>query len=404
MTVVTLTATECQAKLETLASIDPDILAKTTVRELRELVRGVVTSVSKLNKTELLDHIADRTAAIREANRIALETAAIGAAQLKERNAELEAAKLSPANTEGYRNALGIESFLDTIETVKTTLDAVARKNEGFDHLCDAVDNVALKYCFEQSIAYQPTTRKSNNTELFKALDIWFKNLQGGAVDDDIKTTIARFKSKVGAINYDANKVISKEYRDSMKPRIDGLKDIAAQPLIDRAIMELENLSDYRNVAIAIAIVTGRRMAEIMAVGRFELSYKEGYLHFSGQSKTRGSTVANSTEIFDIPVLADPAIILKGIWYLEEGGYRLETTDDVNKKYSKSLSRKMVEWSEFAGVQMEFKSLRALYGSVCFQRFAVHPKKESSYLSEILGHGEKDITTSFSYMIWNVID
>ena len=83
MTVTTLTATEKQDKLEILAAIDSDILTSTTVKELRELVRGVVTNVAKLNKSELLDHIADRTAPIREAKRIALEVAALEVARPK---------------------------------------------------------------------------------------------------------------------------------------------------------------------------------------------------------------------------------------------------------------------------------------------------------------------------------
>ena len=406
MSTTTLTAPERQAKLETLATFDRITLDGSTVKELRELARGVVTNMTKLNKVEFVDHITDLTADIREANRIALEVAALEVAETRERNMELEAANLTPATPEGYRVALGIEGTNDTIETVKTELDYVARTASDREQLIELVDNIAFKYCFEQRVSYQPTTRKSNATKMYKALDIWLESLSGNHADDDRKTAVVRFKKMMGTLYYQQNIDIAVSYKAKVKTRIDGRRDISAQPLIDRAISELENLSDHRNVAIALAIVTGRRMAEILAVGRFELSSTEGHLLFTGQSKTRGSTAGNSTEVFDIPVLAEPELILKAIEYLDNDSdkYRLETTEEVNKKYSKSLSRKMVEWSTFAGVTMEFKSLRALYASVCFERLATDTDNENSYFASILGHGEKDITTAFSYMVWNIID
>ena len=348
----------------------------------------------------------DLTADIRTTRRIALEVAALEVAKTQEENAELKAAKLSPATPEGYRAALGIEGTEGTIETVKTELDNVARTASDLEQLIELVDNIAFKYCFEQRVSYQATTRKSNATKMYKALDVWLESLSGNFADDDRKTVVARFKKMMGTLNYQQNIDIATSYKAKVKTRIDGRRDIAAQPLIDRAIKELENLSDYRNVAIALAIVTGRRMAEILAVGRFELSGTKNHLLFTGQSKTRGSTAGNSTEVFDIPVLAEPELILKAFEYLDndKDKYRQETTEEVNKKYSKSLSRKMVVWSDFAGVTMEFKSLRALYASVCFERLAADTDNENSYFAKILGHGEKDITTAFSYMVWNIID
>jgi integrase len=402
MTVTTLTATERQTKLEALALIDQEILSETTVRELRDLVRGLVTNVTKLKKSELLELIADRTADIREANRIALETAAVEAAAAKERLAELEAAALSPATPEGYRAAAGIESFEDIIEKVKTDLDKIVRTSNGFDDLCETVDNLVLDYCDDQRAYYEVKTRKSNNTRIFKSLDLWLQNLSGGAVDDNIKTAVLRFKAKVSKLNFEQNKTISIEYKAEVKKRFDGRKVIDADKLLTRAKNVIEMLEDYRDVSIALAILTGRRMAEIMAVGRFDLSDKQGHIRFTGQAKTRGSTAKNSTEVFDIPVLADPELVLKAFWYLDEGGYRLDFSDDVNKKYSKMLSRRMVEWSTFAGVEMTYKSLRAFYASVCYDRLSLPNDNENSYFARILGHGEADYTTAFSYMVWDV--
>lgn len=404
MTVTTLTVTERQTKLETLAAIDGDILAATTVRELRKMVSGVIQNTSKLPKADLLDIIAERTADIRTANRIALETAAIEAAALKERNAELEAAKLSPATPEGYRAALGIDNVETTIEIVLKSLETVADSSKTFDKLLEEVDNIAFRFAFEQQCSYVATSRKANASKLYAKLETRILGLQGGLANENYQTAFTRFKKSLGSIRYQENKSISTDYRERRDAKVSKKTDIYSIPLLDRAIEVLDALADYRDVVIALALLTGRRMVEILATGRFELSDTPDHLLFSGQAKTRGSTAGNATEVFDIPVLASPELILKAIWYLEEGGYRLENTKDVNVKYSKPLSRQMVKWSELAEIEMEFKSLRALYAAVSYKRLGDTGKDDNTYYSEILGHGKLDITTSFSYMIWQVLD
>ena len=407
MTVSTLTIDERQSKLEALASYSPETLAGSTVRELRQLVAGVVTAPNKFRKADLLSYIADLTADIRFARRIQQETAAIAAAELQERNQELEAAALSPASPDGYRAAAGITSVEDIIGRYLAALDAPTTLygcSEEVDKLVTAADILAVKYCFEQQVCYQPTTRKSNTTKMFKALDEWQNSPESTFNIGAIKVAVMRFKKQVSAINKDQNIAITANYVADVKTRIDGRKYIKALPLLERAVTALENLSDYREVAVALALVTGRRMGEIMSSGVFKLSETPNHILFSGISKGRGSTAGNDSIEFDIPVLAEPELILKAIQYLIDGGYRPDDIKDVNRLYSKPLSRQMVKWSELSGQPMEYKSLRALYATVCFEKFAESTENENSYFAKILGHGEKDIATAFSYMVWNIID
>lgn len=411
MTVSTLSATERQTKLETLATIDAEILAGITVRELRKMVSGVIPSANKLVKSDLLDLIADRTTDIRQALQDAKQIALIAAEETQEKLAELTAASLSQATPEGYRSATGITSHQEVIKDVREQLESIAvlseQKQDTPLAFTTKVGSVATNYLLLLNTCYAPTTRKSNVTEMNNALYYWVDGLGIDIYKDNKKNAVDVFKSSVKYSMNNLNKTISNDYLLAVKTRtdsLDDLKKVTSQPIIDRAVMALETLADYRDVAIALAIVTGRRMGEILST--LKIHGAEGnILLVSGLAKAKTDKETANSKIHRIPVLASSELIINALAYLETNGRRLDKADEVNDKYGKTFSRHMAKWTEVIGVASNFKSLRALYAELCYKRYgSPEGRRKVNYLAEILGHSEKDLTTAGSYEVWNVID
>jgi len=150
---------------------------------------------------------------------------------------------------------------------------------------------------------------------------------------------------------------------------------------------------DWQNIAIALALATGRRPIELFSTGRFSEPEENG-VTFSGQAKTKMS----STAPYRIPVLHDVETIqlamkrMRRLLKLPKDA----THDDVNKLTAKPLSLRMK--GVFGERSVEFYTLRAAYARVCVQRF-YSPKHgtEEVFLASILGHNENDLATVQHY-------
>jgi hypothetical protein len=164
----------------------------------------------------------------------------------------------------------------------------------------------------------------------------------------------------------------------------------------------------WTKVSVAVALGTGRRMAEIHSLGQFEVT-GDYALHFTGQAKTRGAEDAK-TDYF-IPTLFRAATLKRAIEYLDEQKRRLapevqkRDRNAVNRAYAMALSRVM---DKYPGIN--YKGLRAIYAE--FQ-WALLPETEKAKTSQHrkysdwLGHIDRDgeIDTTFvSYMVYNVTD
>lgn len=158
-------------------------------------------------------------------------------------------------------------------------------------------------------------------------------------------------------------------------------------------ILKNHDEHDWQNIAIALALATGRRPIELFVTGKFSEPEKKGVL-FSGQAKTKMS----STAPYRIPVLHDVETIQLAMKRMR----RLlkipkdATHDDVNKMTAKALSLRMK--GVFAERSVEFYTLRAAYARVCVQRY-YSPKHgtEEFFLASILGHNENDLATVQHY-------
>lgn len=192
---------------------------------------------------------------------------------------------------------------------------------------------------------------------------------------------------------------------------------------IERAARVLRELDSgtkktaWKDVSIALALVTGRRMAEIHQTAEFD-PVGDGLVRFTGQCKTKGSSADYYREnpSYEIPVLVPVEDVLKGLAWLEERGKRIAKDGDirqVNRRYSKELGIEVKGWAEDgirlvrasksdAGIgapeDITYHSLREIYALVCSEVMRSDEEEQAvSYVSSILGHGTEDEVTPQAY-------
>lgn len=130
---------------------------------------------------------------------------------------------------------------------------------------------------------------------------------------------------------------------------------------------------EWRDVSCAIALVAGRRMAEVHLSGDFK-AMGDYQLSFKGQLKGKARKVKITTESgkqevllrdyeFSIPTLVASELVIKGIDWLEANGKRFpkdEPQERVNARWSKVLSQRVRdEWNLFEG--MTYHKFRGAY-------------------------------------------
>jgi hypothetical protein len=165
------------------------------------------------------------------------------------------------------------------------------------------------------------------------------------------------------------------------------------QGLIDKAIFLLSSKS-YINRVLALAALTGRRVAEIGCTAEFT-PFSENVVVFKGQLKTKGK----ECEDYKIPLLSTTKLI---ITCLKE--MRLDMPQYINNpatfhsNCSKELSLRVKKhFSEFVEGDITAKDLRAIYITIVCDKYKPKRMSEQCYYSQILGHSEADLNTCNSY-------
>ena len=109
----------------------------------------------------------------------------------------------------------------------------------------------------------------------------------------------------------------------------------AVNALVYRAVNLLTS-REWADIAAGLAVLTGRRSAEIIATAEF--TYKTPYsVIFTGALKRRGEVQQLS---FEIPTLAQAKYVMKGLEKLREVvNAKAMSTSEVNQKYSDAVAR-----------------------------------------------------------------
>ncbi len=145
-------------------------------------------------------------------------------------------------------------------------------------------------------------------------------------------------------------------------------------------------------VLIAIAGLTGRRVAEVGCSANFALK-DQNTLLFIGQLKTKGR---DDVETLIIPCLTDTLEIIKAHTKLKIALGDLDP-EKFHNAYSRSISTTYHKhFQKFYEAPHHVKDLRAFYAEYCY---LIHDPlvAKTKYFSQILGHGEEDATTGNHY-------
>jgi hypothetical protein len=159
---------------------------------------------------------------------------------------------------------------------------------------------------------------------------------------------------------------------------------------------KLVNRGRFRDLMVALALLTGRRSIEIAKVGSIyddpsQCSSQE--LMFTGQAKAKREVAP-----YKIPVLGDKLLVLKAWKQLRELKPKWATTE--NSTITRGINKSINEAAKdaFDDIAKTFKDLRAVYAAICYDQFAKNGAMTvSAYASKILGHWEDDNTVGLHY-------
>jgi hypothetical protein len=181
--------------------------------------------------------------------------------------------------------------------------------------------------------------------------------------DDFLKISFKRFYSAVNASLSDIKKAKRDSTRAGLNARQNSAINIEARNLIVWAAEYLKVLPEsparWREVAVAIAVLTGRRQSEIMSAGIFT-PITPDLISFEGQLKRHDDSEVGAIEI---PVLMGAAHdVARAIEWLSENGKRIEPTDRTReaiqaaaKKAHTRFSRYLSEAAKAAALKIEIE-------------------------------------------------
>jgi hypothetical protein len=152
-------------------------------------------------------------------------------------------------------------------------------------------------------------------------------------------------------------------------------------------------LSDAGNehvcdVAVALAICTGRRMVEILHMGSFEAD-TGNTMKFSGKAKA--GLLGGETKVYRIPVLARSAVIVEAVNSLRSR-VGIRDARQVNTTWCRKFNdatRSRVH------PDMTFRDLRALYANMSFEICRPHTYSINAWVQSVLCH--EGLTMSLHY-------
>jgi hypothetical protein len=189
------------------------------------------------------------------------------------------------------------------------------------------------------------------------------------------------------------------------------------KPLIAWAEARLNTLPissrEWREVALALALVTGRRVtSEILISSSVVDPLDSGSINFTGTAKEREGTNKGT---INIPTLVESSLVQAGMQWLKDKGKTEEDRDKAHSRFSSDLTKKWREIAERFELpvfdqlpEKEQKELhkthgcRKLYTNTVLMREGLtegtaHPDIINARVQAILGH-EQDGTSAFYRM------
>lgn len=179
-----------------------------------------------------------------------------------------------------------------------------------------------------------------------------------------------------------------------------------ADDLLTRLDDNLNPRKHWREVAVALLALTGRRQSEITSSASFE-KIDDMHVLFKGQLKTQSDDTIKVNG-FKIPILTSPENVIKALNWLEKNGkrnpdhkiahnlfstYINEEADDVLDSYVDFLNEPSNPDDRLSRKAHLF---RAIYAVTCVNRYLPDNYTPAKYAQEILG--EKYSATGETYL------
>lgn len=179
--------------------------------------------------------------------------------------------------------------------------------------------------------------------------------------------------------------------------RQDNLQPVPLQRYLDTAV-ELLASNDERQLAIALAALTGRRHTEVISKGQFQQTHHSYLLHFQGQQKKQ-TTQGDAASAFDILTLIPATQVLEGIERFRtlpaiqqlEG---IDSKDPRIRVLNTRIDREVKCLFQDSGIvpvlagkkTVSIHRLRGVYGAIAIHFFCPPTKHEHRFLQHYLGH------------------
>lgn len=386
-------------KLTDLLPLTYDQLSEMTSKQLRDNVAKIlgIPKAYQLKKTQLLQTCWQGLENLR--------------AQLQVAESDQQQAKVTLKQLKKNRERYQIP-IAEVADKTYGRLREIAQKEPDLQKMKEAINGLVTTVSAREMREFEFSTVKTRRLDIKRAMQLMV-NVEALLMRDTMQTLTEYFYHQLLSFQREDSVELSKIYRKQVGVKNREKTPVEIADLVKACKKTLEELMNgqephWTKVSVAIALGTGRRMAEIHSLGSFEV-IGEFEMHFSGQAKTRGVEQAKTD--FDIPTLFPAAILKRAIEYLEQQGRRLEPEiqkadrNAVNRIYAMGLSREM---GKYPGIN--YKGLRAIYAEC---QWALLPESERHRTekhikySDWLGHIDKEGSsdaTFMSYMVYQVVD
>lgn len=166
-----------------------------------------------------------------------------------------------------------------------------------------------------------------------------------------------------------------------------------------------EDSINWLDVSCAVALATGRRMAEVHLSASFEL-IDSHTVAFKGQLKGKDrkirvvdKAVKLRDVTFKIPTLLPADLVCFGLEWLNSKGKRFDKDEDperVNRRFSKTLNQACKDWDIFPADERTYHKFRAAYlRAAIINDGNVDPYDFTDFAKEVLGDDDESTINAY---------